>query len=221
MYSARNFAKYLRDRGATIESATAATVVASYRERRIDARFNGQDGRFGIGFVGGAWTPGPNAQDGWRLSLKALVDALDLPPVKIGAYVSVINGSKSSMLLGPYDSKREAEANVDRARAHLAEINYPDHEWFGYGTSRVMVREGRALPEGKLNRILGLVEPTCSKHGATMARRTQVGTKEQAWCGTWYDCTDPHCRTSVLLHSAELESSHAEQRAALAAAEGE
>lgn len=45
--------------------------------------------------------------------------------------------------------------------------------------------------------------PTCSKGHGYMDLRTST-TKEQAWCGTWYDCTNPHCRDSVLLPSPEL-----------------
>jgi len=43
--------------------------------------------------------------------------------------------------------------------------------------------------------------PRCPTHGQMDLR--QPGTREQAWCGTWYEC--PRCTQSVLLTSPELE----------------
>jgi hypothetical protein len=45
--------------------------------------------------------------------------------------------------------------------------------------------------------------PTCRFHG-TMELRDPPGgwTREQQWCGVWYDCAD--CLSSVLLPSPEL-----------------
>ena len=42
--------------------------------------------------------------------------------------------------------------------------------------------------------------PECPQHGAMQLQ--QAGTKEQAFCGTWYRCN--HCTHSVLLTSSEL-----------------
>ena len=49
--------------------------------------------------------------------------------------------------------------------------------------------------------------PRCPAHpDLTMRLRPlERQTKEQIWCGTWYDCTDPDCKCSVLFNSKELE----------------
>ena len=59
--------------------------------------------------------------------------------------------------------------------------------------------------------------PRCEKHGP-MTLRTPAGqTKEQSWCGVWYDCAFPEfrCGTSFLFESRELRAQLAEQRALL------
>lgn len=43
--------------------------------------------------------------------------------------------------------------------------------------------------------------PVCPAHGKTMVLRP-AQTKEQDFCGTWYDC--PQCANSVLIPSKEL-----------------
>jgi hypothetical protein len=52
--------------------------------------------------------------------------------------------------------------------------------------------------------FLPAVRPSCEKHGVMALRKP--GTKEQAFCGTWYECTHEHprCRDSVLLPSPGL-----------------
>jgi len=47
--------------------------------------------------------------------------------------------------------------------------------------------------------------PSCARHGPMDLRPTNVQTREQQWCGTWYDCGRLDCRTSYLLPSTELE----------------
>lgn len=57
--------------------------------------------------------------------------------------------------------------------------------------------------------------PRCEKHGPMTLRPLAGQTKEQAWCGIWYDCAFPglRCGASVLLESAELRAQLAEQAA--------
>jgi hypothetical protein len=44
-------------------------------------------------------------------------------------------------------------------------------------------------------------------------------TPEQRWCGEWYDCADPRCRSSLLIPSEELNAHLATQCAANASPE--
>ena len=64
--------------------------------------------------------------------------------------------------------------------------------------------------------------PICGKHGP-MTQRTP-GTKEQAFCGTWYVCEHTEfeqvCGDTILLPSPELLAQLDEQRANFAAAKG-
>jgi len=54
--------------------------------------------------------------------------------------------------------------------------------------------------------------PACDKHGPMTL--VEPGTKEQAFCGTWYACQNPRprCGDSVLLMSRELITQLDEQR---------
>ena len=57
--------------------------------------------------------------------------------------------------------------------------------------------------------------PRCRRHGIYMTLRpASRQTKEQAFCGTWYDCPEPHCTTSALLASPGLMAQLETQRAA-------
>ena len=51
------------------------------------------------------------------------------------------------------------------------------------------------------NKLMEL--PKCPNCGTPMTYRP-AGAKEQAYCGTWYDCHEPNCKCSTLLPSAEL-----------------
>ncbi|WBB94110.1 hypothetical protein [Verrucosispora sp. WMMC514] len=62
--------------------------------------------------------------------------------------------------------------------------------------------------------------PACGRHGTMALRPLDRQTPEQRWCGVWYDCTDPWCRTATLLPSPELRRQLAEQAEAAAAREG-
>lgn len=63
--------------------------------------------------------------------------------------------------------------------------------------------------------------PRCVKHGPMTLRPAAGQTKEQLWCGTWYDCTFPEfghkCSITVLIQSKELLAQLAEQAACRAA----
>lgn len=69
-------------------------------------------------------------------------------------YVSVIDGSKSVLALGPFNTHGAALAEVERTMAHV-QATYKDAHWFGYGTSRVLT----SRPAGKLNDVLSYAGP--------------------------------------------------------------
>jgi len=55
--------------------------------------------------------------------------------------------------------------------------------------------------------------PKCPAHDTQMeVRPLNRQTKEQKWCGTWYDCTEPGCNCSILLTSPELDKLHQQQK---------
>lgn len=50
------------------------------------------------------------------------------------------------------------------------------------------------------------IVPQCLVHEKDLALcDPSKQTPEQAWCGTWYGCTEPGCGCTVLLPSPELE----------------
>jgi hypothetical protein len=52
----------------------------------------------------------------------------------------------------------------------------------------------------------------CPGCGGSMHQRSDSEmTREQAWCGTWYDCDAPHCHSSILYESEALKAELAEQ----------
>lgn len=53
--------------------------------------------------------------------------------------------------------------------------------------------------------------PRCPTHNTPMHYRPPRS-REQAFCGTWYDCDTPGCSCSVLLLSQELQAQLATQR---------
>ena len=69
-----------------------------------------------------------------------------------GFYVTVKDGPRTGILLGPYGSKSEAEGNVDLGRKLARQVN--DRAiWYAYGVTRVVMLPGAALPIGKLNHL--------------------------------------------------------------------
>lgn len=66
---------------------------------------------------------------------------------KVGFYVSVIDGARKGLLLGPYDRHEHAEANVDRARDEAMSVD-PWAHFYEFGTCRI---EAAELPTGRLN----------------------------------------------------------------------
>lgn len=72
-----------------------------------------------------------------------------------GFYVSVISGSRSGLLAGPFNTKSQAEALVDVTRSAAKQINDSAH-FYAYGTARAVAKAGRSLPVGRLNAMLGL-----------------------------------------------------------------
>ena len=47
-------------------------------------------------------------------------------------------------------------------------------------------------------------ECTTPGHGPMEPRDLTAQTYEQMWCGIWYDCQHPRCRSSVLIRNPEL-----------------
>jgi hypothetical protein len=68
----------------------------------------------------------------------------------VGFYVTAKDGKRTAYLLGPYDSKAEAEADVSLG-AKLAERHDDRAHSFAYGTAKVTMRPGKPLPEGRLS----------------------------------------------------------------------
>lgn len=68
----------------------------------------------------------------------------------VGFYVTARNGKRTAYLLGPYDSKAEAEADVSLG-SRLAGGRDPHAHSYAYGTAKVTMRPGRPLPEGRLS----------------------------------------------------------------------
>lgn len=62
-------------------------------------------------------------------------------------YVSVVDGQRFGLLLGPFEAHETALAHVEDVRAWVVE-RQPDAHWYGFGTSSVLA--DRAKP-GKLN----------------------------------------------------------------------
>lgn len=73
-----------------------------------------------------------------------------------GFYVTVIDGTRSGRMLGPYDTLAEAEANVTRARVKAEEVDAFAH-FYAFGTAKVTSE--RPLPPGLFNNLIGLTAP--------------------------------------------------------------
>ncbi|GAA0641679.1 hypothetical protein GCM10009548_02420 [Streptomyces malaysiensis subsp. malaysiensis] len=71
-----------------------------------------------------------------------------------GYYVTVRDGDRAGLLLGPYATQGEALNNLDRARSFVLD-NVPYSVFYAYGTCRVR-GYGRKLSPGRLNERIGL-----------------------------------------------------------------
>jgi hypothetical protein len=69
-----------------------------------------------------------------------------------GFYVSVEDNGHRGLLLGPYSTKAAAEGQVDRGRKLACQVN-DRAEFYAYGVTRVEMKPGRELPQGKLNSV--------------------------------------------------------------------
>lgn len=67
-------------------------------------------------------------------------------------YVSVVDGNRRGLLLGPYATRLEAEAHVREGRRLAAKVN-SDARWYAYGTCRVTLRPGQAAKPGRLSHL--------------------------------------------------------------------
>lgn len=76
----------------------------------------------------------------------------------VGYYVTVTDvRRRSGPLLGPYASNEAALAHVERAGRYVQDqYRNQGAEWWAFGTARLVMRPGHALPAGLLNDVLGL-----------------------------------------------------------------
>ncbi|HEY6020838.1 MAG TPA: hypothetical protein VIY48_13350 [Candidatus Paceibacterota bacterium] len=79
------------------------------------------------------------------------------PDTKPGEYyVSVIDGKRTALLLGPFTNDHAAAlAMVDRVRAKAEEID-PRAVWYSFGTVRLPSDDSVPIRAGKLNAQFGL-----------------------------------------------------------------
>lgn len=56
--------------------------------------------------------------------------------------------------------------------------------------------------------------PRCPVHGQMRLRPLAGQTREQRWCGTWYDCQGSRCSSAALILSSELAAQYAAHRRA-------
>jgi hypothetical protein len=76
-----------------------------------------------------------------------------------GFYVSVQDGGRTGLLLGPYATRPDAEHDVPAGKQRAEQVN--DRAcWYAYGVTRVVMQPGEVLPAGKLNHIT----PTTGGH---------------------------------------------------------
>jgi hypothetical protein len=64
-----------------------------------------------------------------------------------GFYVTMKRGSRTAWLLGPHDSKAEAEARVPVARRLARDVD-PFTAFDAFGVTRVVMKPGATLPLG-------------------------------------------------------------------------
>lgn len=71
---------------------------------------------------------------------------------KAGFYVTVADGGKVGVLLGPYGTKEAAEADVPLGK-RLAESVNSRAIWYAYGVTKVTMKPGQDLPQGRLEHL--------------------------------------------------------------------
>lgn len=64
-----------------------------------------------------------------------------------GFYVSVVDGGRRGLLLGPLDTHEEALGRVGEVRRWVVQ-RQPRAHFYGFGTARVLAEQ---LPQGSLN----------------------------------------------------------------------
>jgi hypothetical protein len=89
-------------------------------------------------------------------SAEAMFAALRPEPGPAGFYVTVKDAGRTGWLLGPYDSKAEAEGKVTLG-AKLAGQHDDRAHFYAYGVARLAMRPGQALPKGILNDVAAKV----------------------------------------------------------------
>lgn len=78
----------------------------------------------------------------------------DAAPLVGEYYATVRDGERAGLLLGPYETREEAEANMPRARSYVQENDSRGH-FYAFGTARIRW-DGRPVKPGKLNDRIGL-----------------------------------------------------------------
>ena len=71
----------------------------------------------------------------------------------VGWYAGLRRERRNALLLGPYDTKAEAEAVLESAHARAMEIDAFCH----FDTPGIFRLESDKLPDGRLNRVLGVI----------------------------------------------------------------
>ena len=69
-----------------------------------------------------------------------------------GFYVSVQDGGRTGLLLGPYATKPDAEHDVPAGKQLAEQVNTRAC-WYAYGVTRLVMPPGKVLPAGTLNRV--------------------------------------------------------------------
>ncbi len=95
-----------------------------------------------------------------------------------GFYVSVEDHGRHGMLLGPYTTKGEAEADVPLGK-RLAERANSRAIWYAYGVTKVTMQPGADLPAGKLEHLRPLpdTEQTDARAGGTITGVSAAGNR--------------------------------------------
>ena len=68
-------------------------------------------------------------------------------------YVSVVDGTRRGLLVGPFDTREQALAEVETVRAYVTRWDDRAH-FYGFGTARWSGPAGR-MPAGRLNSRFG------------------------------------------------------------------